>query len=313
VYEIRMRGEWDLFAAWRIAGVMARGAYDTVQAHTSHAHAVAGIASWLVRRPPKRLVSRRVDFSANRHFLGWIKYRLWYDRYIAISQAVERVLLDDGVAAEDIRVVNSTVDLARFENVEAGGLRTELGLPADASLIINPASLVGHKSQADLIAALPDVLAAVPRAYCILVGDGELRGDLERQADRLGLRERVVFTGFRSDALRFIRGADVVCLSSREEGLGSVVLEAMALRTPVVATDAGGIPEMVRDGETGVLVERGNPRALAAGLVRMLGDRDLAVRCAEAGRRLVETKFNVSEMLRGTLAVYREVLEEEAR
>jgi glycosyltransferase involved in cell wall biosynthesis len=308
VHEVRMRGEWDLLGAWRVAGVMARGRYDTVQAHTSHAHVVAGLASWMVRRRPKRLVSRRVDFSASRHFLGWLKYRVWYDRYIAVSEAVKRVMIGDGVPAEDIHVVNSTVDLARFEGVEVGDLRAELGLPADAILIVNAAYLVEHKAQKYLVGAMPEVLAAFPNAYCILVGDGELRPDLERQVDELGIRDHVVFTGFRPDALRFIKGADIACTSSQEDGLGNSVQEAMGLRTPIVATNAGGIPEMVADDVNGIVVERRDPHALAEGLIRMLRDRELAARCVAAGRHVVETRFSVPQMVEKTLAVYREVL-----
>jgi glycosyltransferase involved in cell wall biosynthesis len=308
VHEVRMRGEWDLLGAARLSHLLARGKYALVHSHTSHAHVMAGLASWMTLRRPIRVVARRVDFRIDRNPLSRLKYKLWAERYVAVSEAVKRVMVDGGVPAEKIRVVNSSVDLARFENVEVGDLRAELDLPPDAVLIVDAAMLVEHKAQKYLVAAMPEVLEAVPDAVCLLVGEGELRPQLERQVAELGLQDRVLFTGFRSDALRFLKAADVSVMSSQEDGMGNSVQETLALRQPLVATDAGGIPEMAYDGVNAIVVEKKNPHALAQGILRMLRDPELAKRLGEAGRRTVEEKFTTDRMVERTLDVYRELM-----
>ncbi len=310
VWPLHMRGEGDLLAALRLSRIMARGRYHIVHSHTSHAHVIAGLASRLTLHPPKRVVARRVDFRIDTNPLSRLKYRWWCDRYIAVSQAVKRIMVAGGVPEDKIRVVNSSVDLARFENVEAGGLRSELALPPDAILIVNAAYLVEHKAQKYLVQAMPEVIRAFPNAYCLLVGDGDQRDNLERLVDQLGLRDRIIFTGFRKDALRFIKGADVSVMSSQEDGLGNSVQETLALRRPLVATNAGGIPEMVEDRVSGIVVERRDPHALAIGIIQMLSDPAAAARYGQAGRRTVEERFTVPLMVQKTLAVYRELVAE---
>ncbi len=308
VYEIKMRGEWDVLAAVRLARRISTGHYDVVHGHTSHSHAMIGLASWMLIRRPKRVVARRVDFRIDRHPLSKLKYHIWADRYIAVSEAVKRVMVDGGVKAKNVSVVNSSVDLARFENVEVGDLRGEFGLPKDAILIVDAAYLVEHKAQKYLVAAMPEVLKAYPDAYCLLVGDGDLRPQLEKQVKGLGLQGRVIFTGFRDDALRFIKGADVSVMSSQEDGMGNSVQETLALKRPLVATNAGGIPEMAIDGENAIVVQRKDAHALADGIIQMLGDSEMARRLGEGGRRTVEEKFTTTRMVERTLEVYRELV-----
>jgi len=307
-FEINMRGEWDIVAAVRLAHRMCRGRYQVVHGHTSHSHAMLGLASWMLLRRPKRVVARRVDFRIDRHWLSKMKYQIWADRFIAVSEAVKQIMVDGGVRPDNVSVVNSSVDLSRFQNVEVGDLRTEFGLPADAILIVDAAMLVEHKAQKYLVAAMPEVLEAFPNAYCLLVGDGELRPQLERQAAKLDQIGRVIFAGFREDPLRFIKGADVSVMSSQEDGMGNSVQETLAMRRPLVATNAGGIPEMAIDGVNAIVVERKDPHALAQGIVRMLRDPELAARLGEGGRRIIEEKFTTDRMVERTLEVYRELL-----
>ena len=308
IIEINMRGEWDFIAAARIARLISRGRYDVVHAHTAHAHIVGGLASWMLIRRPKRVVSRRVDFSVRKNWFAGLKYKFWADVFIAISLAVRDVMVRGGVPAQKLRVVNSSVDLTRFENVEVGDLRGELGLPADAILVVNPAYLVGHKAQKYLVGAMPEVIAKYPNAYCLIVGEGELRPQLEAQIAQAGLTGRVILTGFRRDALRFIKGADVAVMSSQEEGLGNTVLEALALGRPMVATNAGGIPEIIENDVNGILVERRDSHALAEGIIKMLGNPDAAARYIEAGHRTIRDKFTRERLVERTIDVYRELL-----
>jgi len=146
-------------------------------------------------------------------------------------------------------------------------------------------------------------------ARFVLVGSGPLLTLLRRRAERLGVGEWVLFTGERSDALEVLAALDCFVLPSLTEGLGTSVLDAFALGVPVVASRAGGIPEMVEDGKTGLLVEPGNPEALASAILRILENRGLAEHLARNAKRLQIERFSDRATAEGTLRVYQEVLD----
>ncbi len=309
VAEVGMRGEADFRAVLALRRILRRGGFDIVHMHTSHAHALGCAAAALARRG-RTVVSRRVDFPIAASVLSGFKYRHGVDRFIAISQAVRQVLVDGGVAAGKVAVVHSGIDLARFEGVTAGRLREEFGVAPEAKAIGNVAAMADHKGQRYLLAAMPRVLAAEPRARLFIVGDGELRGALEAQAKELDIGHAVTFAGFRTDVPAWLALFDVFVMSSHLEGLCTSVLDALAMRRPVVATAAGGLPEIISHEATGLLVPPKEPGPLADAIVRLLRDRDLGRRLAEAGRRHVEAEFSAESMVEGTLNVYREVMDE---
>jgi glycosyltransferase involved in cell wall biosynthesis len=171
----------------------------------------------------------------------------------------------------------------------------------------NVAALTGHKDHATLVEALALLRARQPRAWLVIAGEGELRGALEAQARALGVEGRTVFAGFRNDLDRLLPAFSVFCLSSRLEGLGTSVLDAMALGLPVVATAAGGIPEAVVDGVTGRLVPPRDPRALADALFEALSDEARRKAWGETGRRRFLECFTCERMVDETLRVIGEV------
>ena len=309
VAEVRMRGEADFVAVLALRKLIRRGGFDIVHMHTSHAHSLGCAAAALARRG-RSIVSRRVDFGVARNVLSMLKYHHGVDRFIAISEAIRQVLIAGGVDGERIAVVHSGIDLGRFEGVEPEGLREELGLAADAPVIGNVAAMADHKGQRYLVAAMPRVLEAEPQARLFIVGDGELRGPLESQVRELGLRDAVTFTGFRTDVPQWLAFFDVFVMSSHLEGLCTSVLDALALRRPVVASAAGGLPEIIIHERTGLLVPPKEPAPLADAIVRVLRDRELGRRLAEAGRRRVEEHFSAESMVEGTIAVYDGVMHE---
>ena len=144
-----------------------------------------------------------------------------------------------------------------------------------------------------VIRALPKVLGTVPNTHYVVVGDGDYRPSLERLADELGVRNRVLFVGeIREDILKaYYSQADIFALPSRQEGFGVVFLEAMAFGKPVIGGNYGGIPEVVKDGVTGFLVEYGNVEALANHLILLLRDEEARKRMGEAGRQLVNENY----------------------
>ena len=174
-------------------------------------------------------------------------------------------------------------------------------------MIGNVAALTGHKDHATLVEALALVRPLVPEVRLVIAGEGELRPALEAQVRARGLGDRVVFAGFRRDLDRLLPAFSVFCLSSRLEGLGTSLLDAMAFGVPVVATAAGGIPEAVEDGVTGRLAPPRDPGALAGALADVLGDEARRRAFGAAGRRRFLERFTAEHMVAQTLAVLEEL------
>jgi L-malate glycosyltransferase len=175
-------------------------------------------------------------------------------------------------------------------------------------VLVNVGALVGHKGQKHLLDAMPLVMREVPDVHLVILGEGELRSALERQVKDLHLERVVRMPGFREEVLSLMKSADLFVTSSVTEGLGSAVLDAMAMGLAVVGTSAGGIPEAVVDGQTGLLVPPSEPAPLAQAIVRLLKDAELRARYGRAGQVRVEEHFGVDKLVEGTLEVYRGVL-----
>lgn len=314
VFPIAMRGEVDLPASLRIRKLITRHGYDIVHSHTSHAHTLAFFASLGCRTC--RLVTRRVDFSIFRNrFLpiNGIKYRFMADYYIAISHQIKQVMVNDGIAAERIFVAHSGIDLQRFARVAGNHLVDEFNLKPAERVVINVAHLAGHKGQKYLVGAIPHVLAAIPNVRFFIIGKGELMSELQALSVSLGIGHALTFTGFRNDVGAFYKIADLFVMSSVQEGLGTAILDALALGIPVVAANAGGIPEVIKDGETGRLVEAANPQALAKGIIEMLANVDQARAMARRGQDNVKAEFSIDAMVENNLAVYNRLLTSDSR
>ncbi len=298
------RGTSSLTSVLELRALIARGSFDIVHSHASRAHGAVALSCATMRKRPYQVVSRRVDFQVARGAWGKWKYRRAVDAYIAISDGVRDVLLRGGVPADRITVAPSGIDLEKFARVrDPRYLRDEFSLAAGVPVLVNVAALAPHKAQSVLIDALSQ-LRAQRTFRCFVVGEGGLRGSLEAQTHMLGLDDVVTFTGFRDDALEFIRVADVFVMSSRLEGLGTSIMDAQALGAPVVATRTGGIPEIVADGVTGLLAEPGSAESLARVISRMLDDAALRDSCRHRAQ-LQSARYDYRRTVYKTLDVYR--------
>jgi glycosyltransferase involved in cell wall biosynthesis len=301
------RSEFDVHAAWQLAKVLTDLQPAVIHAHDPMAVALTAMALQTtgsrLAEPPLVVASRRVDFHLKRHAFSKWKYR-HVDTFIAASQAIRFILVDDGIPADRIDVVHDGVNEALIDKQPPVDAHAAFWLPAGAPLVGNVAALVPHKGQRHLIGAAARVVRRIPNARFLIVGEGELRPALERQIKDLGLERHVVLTGFRQDALGLMKSFDLSVMSSITEGLGSSVLEAMACGRAVVATRAGGLPEAVEDGETGLLVPPRDDAALEAAIVRLLEDAALRERFGRAGRARISQHFSVDHLVTETLRVY---------
>ncbi len=267
-----------------------------LHAHDAHAVTLAGLCSLATRVP--MVATRRVDFHLRRRAL-WGRAA----RVIAISGAVADVLFEDGVDSGRVVVVHSGIDLDAARRAEPLGIRERLGLPPDATLACTVGALVPHKDHVTLLHAARRVASRFPALQWVIAGEGELRPVLEWLTSELDLTGRVHFLGQVAHPLRVIADADLYVMSSREEGLGTSVLDAMARGIPVASTSAGGLPEMLNEG-AGILVPPRNPEALAGAVQRILDDADLRRSLVERASRAVE-RFSADRMAAEVRSVYR--------
>jgi L-malate glycosyltransferase len=303
------RSEMDLAAAWRLSRVIRQLRPDLVHAHDPHGVAMAAIALSMSteQRAPPLVAARRVDFRLRRNALSRWKYRQ-VDLFICASEAIRQLLVSDGIAPGRTTTVHEGIDLARVQAAPPAALHQELWLPHQAPLVGNVAALVPHKGQRYLVDAAAQVVREQPDARIIIAGEGELRESLEHQIRHHHLEKHVFLTGFRPDVLSLHQAFDVFVMSSVTEGLGTSVLDAMACGKPVVATRAGGMPEVVVDGETGLLVPPRDPRAMATAIVRLLADEPLRTRMGAAGLARLRQHFTAEIMVEKTAAVYERLL-----
>lgn len=274
----------DPRAWWRLRRTIAAFQPDLIHVHDSHALTLAAT----VALDRTLVATRRVAF----HIGGsWRRP----DRIIAISEAVKRVLVQDGIASDAVVVVYDGIDVADVRRAATPpfDIRGLLSIPAASPLAVNAAALTGEKDHRTLIRAAHYARAMRPDLHWVIAGEGKLRAALHAEIDRLELRDRVHLIGHvdRVDAL--IAEASVFVLSSRSEGLGSVVLNALALGRPVVATAAGGIPEIL---PPDALVPTEAAEPLAHKVVDMV-DRPTPVP--------LPARFAASAMAHGVLDVYR--------
>ncbi|NNN07448.1 MAG: glycosyltransferase [Elusimicrobia bacterium] len=301
-------GEWDPLTAARLAAA-ARREGALLHAHTGHAAGVCALASLSGAR---WLAHRRVDFPVSA-----MSARLKYGRagaVVAVSGAISKILREAGVPQAKLTVAPdgipataeecawTGVDAARYRPPSPGekaalkaALAEEFGLDAGAPWVGNLAALVPHKDHDTLLAAAVIVLLKRPDARVLIAGRGPEEMRLTASIRRMGLSGKVLLVGHRPDPVPLLKSLDVYAHSSWGEGMGSVLIEAAACGVPVAATSAGGIPEVVFGGETGLLVLPRHPEALAEAILRLLAEPDLAARLAAAARARLP-RFGLARM-----------------
>ncbi len=305
----RSRGELDVGAMLGVWRALEGFAPDVAHLHSAHAHA---LGTWPARAAGVAgvVVSRRVDFKVATQPFSRLKYRWPVDRYFCVSRGVMQAMRASGVDEARLAFVPDGIDLAavRAEADEpAPDLRTWLGLDADAEIVGTVASLAPHKNHALALEAAPLVLRARPRARFVWLGEGECRAALERRRAALGLEDRVILAGFHPQPRALMRQFELFVLPSRLEGLCTSLLDAQALGVPIVATAVGGVPEVVRDGVTGRLVQALEPGALAAAIVDALANPGHRAAWAAAARESV-TAFTSAATARCSVEEYARIL-----
>ncbi len=229
------------------------------------------------------------------------------DHVIAVSNAIEQKLVAEGRDGAPVSLIYNGIDLERYDHQEACcTLREEYGMDADAEIVGVVGRLELEKGHPTLLEAWPLVLDQRPCAYLLIVGEGSRQDALHQIARDQGVERHVIFTGRRDDIPAVTAAFDVAVLPSYREAQGLTILEAMALSRPVVASNVGGIPEMIENGRNGLLVPPHDPPALAGAIVRLLTDHQLADMIGRAGHDTVHDRFCIQLMVNAVQALYDE-------
>ena len=314
---LSLKHEFDLGSARRLARVFDDRAVDVVHVHKGIAHAVALFATSFSRRPrPVIVVNRGVSFPLD--VFNRIKFHVRMDAVVTVCEDIKKVIVASGkLPPEKVNVIYAGVDLSRFDPAKADRqrVRREWGVAPDETLLVQVGARE-WKGWKDLISAAAILGADYPRVKTAIVAceDDAKKAEVSAFAREKGIGDRVLPIGFRSDMPDVLAAADIVAdLSYEGLGITGTLREAMALGVPVVASAAGGNPELVVDGESGILVRPRDPSAMAAAVRRLLTDPALAATLARGGRERVATGFSSEVRLDRIEALYARLLRKELR
>jgi len=288
---------------------------DILHTHLIHADAYGFVAGKLAGI--RRIISSRHNDDPFRKFLPLrLSHRaLWrgLSAGIAISDAIRKFIVDvEGAPEKKLHVVRYGLEFERIQpaaiNSAREALRTELNLPSDTFLFGMACRLTPQKGISDALKAFASIQHERNDVHFIIAGDGELKKQLVNEAKQLGIASRVYFLGWREDVKEVLAALDVFLMPSLWEGFGLVLIEAMSRRIPVIASNVSAIPEIVVDGESGILIPPEDPQALAGAMQLLLQDRALRAYIGLLGEDRVETHFTAERMAKETLDIYQGIL-----
>jgi sugar transferase (PEP-CTERM/EpsH1 system associated) len=311
---LQRRPGWDWRCSLRLARLLRRERVAVVQAHQYTPFFYALTARLLCRRPAVLFTEHgrhQPDYPRRKRMLFNRVFLERRDRVVAVGEAVRQALIvNEGLRAERVAVIYNGIDLGGFDGggPERAAVRQEIGVDPNAFLLIQVARLDYLKDHGTAVRTLEQVVRQRPEARLVLVGDGPERDKIARLVGERGLVGHVRFLGQRGDVARLLRAADVFLLTSTSEGIPVTVLEALAAGLPVVATNVGGMREIVEEGRTGLLAPAGDDAALAQHVLLLADQPALRTALGERGREVAAARFSERQMHAGYVRLYQELL-----
>lgn len=298
----------DLGTAFQIRKLCKANHFDLIHAHSSRSHGAAIFSTWFGNRVPV-ILSRRVDFVPKNNLTSRWKYNhTSIKKVLCVSEAITQIMRGYLHDPDKAITVHSGVDTQRFaHDAKSERLRTELGLDRNVFLVGNTSALEDHKDYPTFLQTISELKGRHVNVHAVIMGKGSLEGGLRNMVDQLGIGDNVTFAGFRKDLPQVLPELDLFLMTSKTEGLGTSVLDSFAAGVPVVATRAGGIPEMVIHGRTGLLTEPGDYKSIADCVERLVKnpiERHALVTGASQHLR----NFSKEETARKTLEAYHQIL-----
>jgi glycosyltransferase involved in cell wall biosynthesis len=307
----------------RLAGLMKREKIDIVHSQGGRADFFARITAKLMKVPVMvSTIAMPIEgYDVNRIkksiyiFLDRFSER-FVDRFMVVSESLRKTLIErHRVHPEKVTTIYNGIEVDEY-SIDGKGVgnqasehKKEFGLENDVPIIGAIGRLVWQKGLEYLLEAIPEIIKKFPRIKFLIVGEGSLRESLEMKSERLKIKENIIFTGFRKDIKTILASIDILAMPSLQEGLPMILLEAMAMAKPIVATHIDGISELLDNGRTGALAPARDSRALAAAIIDLLSHGDKASQMGLAARKAVEEKFSVETMVEKVANVYQGLLQ----
>ncbi|MGD8535119.1 MAG: glycosyltransferase family 4 protein [Candidatus Aminicenantes bacterium] len=309
---------FDAIALYKIWRLLKKEKFDVVHTHTSKAGLLGRFAARLAGAP---LIVHTPHGHVFFGYFGPLKTKLFIrleklanrmtDRIVALTPREKADYISYRTCPEDkMTVIHSGVDLEKFREYtldEKIKLKKETGLPEDSFVVGTAGRLVPVKGPDYLIKASQIVIPEHPHTYFLLAGGGPLKENLQKKANEAGVGKNIVFLGWRDDIARILAVFDVFLLPSLNEGMGRVLVEAMAHGIPIVASDVGGIPDLVTHGKNGFLVPPKNPEELAKHIQILIENKDIRRKMGEAGKKMAQ-RYSHESMVKNIAALYEELL-----
>jgi glycosyltransferase involved in cell wall biosynthesis len=305
----------DPVLAWRMFSEIIREKPDIVHTHLFKSDFHGRFAARIAKMPVVVSTLHNCHQWAKNPILGNI-YGLtsrFADKVIAVSEEVrEYAIRYAHINPKKVTTIPNAIPISRFSNSRAAGagIRQEFNIPVDVPLIGIIARLTGQKDHENFLYAAARILEHIPETRFIIVGDGPLRFLLEERAKTLGINNSVIFSGVRRDIPAIYGALDILVFSSRWEGLPVTLLEGMASNVPVVATAVGGVPGVLENEVTGILVPPTDPEAIARACIRLIENPSLRQQMGRAGYTKIQTNYSMDAMIDKTDCLYQSLLKE---
>lgn len=310
VYGCDIKSEYDLKFAKYLKNFTDKHKVDVIFIHNSESHTLAVLSSILFKLKVPMVLCRTLIKRVDTNFFRKWKYNYsGIKKIICVSQPVVDVLKYAVKDHNKLCVVGSVTDIQKFKKQsQIGILHQEFNIPNDYKIIGNIAAFTGFKDHVTWVKVVAELVKRGTKAKYVLVGEGPLENEIRSQIKELGLENEIIFTGFRKDIPEILPEFDLFMFSSNNEPTGGVLLESYACRVPIVAANAGGIPEVVKDKETGLLAEVGNPNDFADKVQLLLNDGVLQKRLTENGYEFLKQNFTKEVIARKMFDELNEVI-----
>lgn len=310
-YTVKRSGALNFRWPRRIKEICRERGIDLIHLHDAHAHTSGVLSGLLFKNRVRMVLSRKVDFPVGNSFFSQFKYNYRsIRRIICVSHKVKEVLAESIKDKNKLITIYDGIDLKKFDLNQRGNLlRSSLNIPLHHTIIGNVAAIAPHKDYFTFVNTARLLLEQGLNATFLIIGDGPERKEIENYITACNLNDKIKLLGFRNDIPAILPELDVFLMTSKTEGLGSSILDAFACKVPVVATEAGGIPEIVKDGWSGMLAPVKDASKLAAKVQLVINDSSLRNRLtANAFAEL--SNFSKEQMALKTLMVYQQVLKQ---
>ena len=304
VETLPLRSEYDLFSAFKLKKLIKTYHADLLHCHNSHALGLGVLTKFIIDIP--LVASRRVDFPIHKNLFSTFKYNTQkLNRLICISDNIRRVMEKSKIPQDKLITIRSAVDITKADRIgDANNVLSEL--PESEFVIGTVAALTGHKDYPNLINAAKLVLQDKPDVTFVAIGDGKLNAELSLLIQNMHLEKSFILMGHKQNVYDYLKRFDIFVLASKLEGLGTSVLDALSCGKAIVATNAGGIPEMIVDRVNGLLVPKQNPEALAKAIIQLIDDSELRVKLAIEAKESA-TSFDISKLIEQHIDLYNRI------